>query len=122
MDAQKVLVTYGTNQNTERTGCGEFTICTEKMSFLECDTKFCLMWRLWLPLTKELCCWQRAASSLRKTFRSAFPASVRRIPHLRGLNICNLHRGPILDGGCVSNPLEIFVNAFSATRSAPLGR
>jgi len=50
---RKVLVAYGTSQNTERTGRGEFTIRAEKTYSLESDTKFCLMRRLWLPLTKE---------------------------------------------------------------------
>lgn len=52
----EVLVAYGTSQNTQARGIGEFTVAKDLQGSIEKDTKFCLTRRVWLPLTKNLFC------------------------------------------------------------------
>ena len=52
----EVLVAYGTSQNTQARGIGEFTVAKDLQVSIEKDTKFCLTRRIWLPLTKNLFC------------------------------------------------------------------
>lgn len=49
----RVLVAYGTSQQTQRCALGEFTAPRSMLPDLEKDTKFCLTKAIWLPLTRE---------------------------------------------------------------------
>ncbi|RYY74527.1 MAG: toxin of addiction system [Gammaproteobacteria bacterium] len=53
LDSNKVLLAYGTSQQTERQDRGQFTIKKSEMPSLTKDTKFSLCSRLWLPITAE---------------------------------------------------------------------
>lgn len=51
--SNKILLAYGTSQQTERQDRGQITIRASEMSLLKKDTKFSLSTPLWVPMTHE---------------------------------------------------------------------
>jgi len=51
--SNKILLAYGTSQQTERQDRGQFTIKQSELPSLRKDTKFSMNTPLWVPMTTE---------------------------------------------------------------------
>jgi hypothetical protein len=79
---KEILVAYGTSQQVERNGRGEFILEQKHLVGLTANTKFCCDYRRWMPATDEYLFKNgknRILGHLPKSYYSALMQAIREV-------------------------------------------